>query len=260
MSDLLRFEDISVCYAETAALERVSFSVSAGARVAVVGPNGAGKSTLFRAAVGITPLTGGRVVFAGGPRKGALGYLPQRAAVDWSFPVSVFDVVRMGRVGQMGWLRWPTPADDALTRRCLDQVGMLPLAGRQISELSGGQQQRVFIARALAQEARVLLMDEPFSGVDAPAQELILTLIDQLSAQGIAILVSTHDITLAVERFDRLALLNRRLIAFGPPRQAITRETLRAAYGGQAVWDGENYVMVLGDLACCGAAGEPEGR
>jgi ABC-type Mn2+/Zn2+ transport system ATPase subunit len=258
MMEILRFEDVTVRYGATPALERVSFSVAAGARVAVVGPNGAGKSTLFRAVMGIAPLDGGRVVCANDQRKGSIGYLTQRSQVDWSFPVSVFDVVRMGRVGQMGWLRWPTSADDAIVRRCLEQVGMLPLAGRQIGELSGGQQQRVFIARALAQEARLLLMDEPFSGVDAPAQELILTLIDQLSAAGITILVSTHDINLAVERFDQLALLNRRLIAYGPPREAITRETLTRAYGGQAVWDGENYVMVMGDVACCGAAGENE--
>jgi ABC-type Mn2+/Zn2+ transport system ATPase subunit len=129
---------------------------------------------------------------------------------------------------------------------------MLDYANRQIGELSGGQQQRVFIARALAQEATILLMDEPFSGVDAPSQEAILEILDTLRDQGATVLVSTHDINLAVERFDRLALLNRQIVAFGPPRQAITPQTLAAAYGGQALWRGEDYALVLGDIGCCG--------
>jgi manganese/iron transport system ATP-binding protein len=134
-------------------------------------------------------------------------------------------------------------------------VGMLGYADRQIGELSGGQQQRVFIARALAQEATILLMDEPFSGVDAPSQEAILELLDSLRAQAVTLLVSTHDLNLAVERFDRLALLNRRLVAYGVPQQAITPQTLAAAYGGQALWRGEDYAMVLGDIDCCGEEG-----
>jgi len=253
MTTLLRIEEATVRYGGTPALDKVSFEVVAGERVAVVGPNGAGKSTLFRAVAGLIPLDGGRIVFAEGQRRGALGFLTQRAPIDWSFPVNVFDVVRMGRIAHLGWLRWPTPADDAVVRRCLEQVGLQDLAGQQIGQLSGGQQQRVLIARALAQEARLLLLDEPFSGVDLPSQEVILTLIDHLSAQGIGILVSTHDLNLAVERFDRLVLLNRRLIAYGAPRQAITRQALAQAYGGQAVWDGGSYVMVMGDIACCGA-------
>jgi manganese/iron transport system ATP-binding protein len=161
----------------------------------------------------------------------------------------------MGRIGKMGWFRWQRPSDREIVQQSLDQVGMLPLAGRQIGELSGGQQQRVFIARALAQEATILLMDEPFSGVDVPSQEAILEILDQVQARGVTMLISTHDINLAVERFDRLALINRQLIAYGEPRQVITRETLATAYGGQALWRGEDYAMVLGDIDCCGEGG-----
>lgn len=243
--------DLTVSYDGRAALEGVSFSVQAGERVAVVGPNGAGKSTLFKAMAGLLPLASGRVETEGS----AIAYVTQRSVVDWSFPVSVHDAVMMGRIGAMGWFRWQRPKDRDIVRRSLAQVGMLELAHRQIGELSGGQQQRVFIARALAQEASILLMDEPFAGVDAPSQQAILDVLDRLRAQGVTVLVSTHDLTLAAERFDRLALLNRRMVAYGQPREAITPETLAAAYGGQAVWRGEDYALVLGDIACCSEEG-----
>jgi ABC-type Mn2+/Zn2+ transport system ATPase subunit len=248
MGSILEIHNLTVSYNGHHALEGVSFDVQTGERVAVVGPNGSGKSTLFKAIAGlIHPRTGSVRTDGAG-----IGYVTQRSAVDWRFPVTVHDVVMMGRIGKMGWLRWQRPVDRETVRRCLAQVGMLDDAGRQIGQLSGGQQQRVFIARALAQEATILLMDEPFTGVDAPSQEAILEILDRLRAQGVTVLVSTHDLSLAVERFDRLALLNRRLVAYGPPRQAITSQTLAAAYGGQAVWRGEDYVMVLGDIDCCG--------
>jgi manganese/iron transport system ATP-binding protein len=219
--------------------------------VAIVGPNGAGKSTLFKAMVGLLHPRTGNVETNGAE----FGYVTQRSTVDWDFPVTVHDVVMMGRIAKMGWLRWQRPRDREIVRKCLDQVGMLGYADRQISELSGGQQQRVFIARALAQEAGILLMDEPFSGVDAPSQEAILEILDHLRDQAVTLLVSTHDLNLAVERFDRLALLNRQLVAYGVPQQAITPQTLAAAYGGQALWRGEDYAMVLGDIDCCGEEG-----
>jgi manganese/iron transport system ATP-binding protein len=198
----------------------------------------------------VTPRTG--KVKANGAE---FGYVTQRSAVDWSFPVTVHDVVMMGRIGKMGWLRWQRPRDREIVQKCLEQVGMVAYAGRQIGELSGGQQQRVFIARALAQEATILLMDEPFTGVDAPSQEAILEIMDRLQEQDVTLLVSTHDLNMAVERFDRLALLNTQLIAYGTPRQVITPQTLAAAYGGQAVWRGDDYAMVLGDIECCGESG-----
>jgi manganese/iron transport system ATP-binding protein len=248
MSPILQVDNLTVSYNGSYALEDVSFDVQAGERVAVVGPNGAGKSTLFKALVGLIHPRAGQITTNGAE----MGYVTQRSAVDWSFPVTVHDVVMMGRIGKMGWLRWQRPRDREIVQRSLAQVGMADYASRQIGELSGGQQQRVFIARALAQEATILLMDEPFSGVDAPAQESILEIMERLHQEGVTLLVSTHDLNLAVERFDRLALLNQRLVAYGLPREAVTPHNLAAAYGGQAVWRGEDYAMVLGDIDCCG--------
>lgn len=248
MPSILEVHNLTVRYNGHHALQDVSFDVQAGERVAIVGPNGAGKSTLFRALVGLIHPQSGTIDSDGA----AFGYVTQRSAVDWSFPVTVHDVVMMGRIGRMGWLRWQRPRDREVVQQCLSRVGMEGLADRQIGELSGGQQQRVFIARALAQEATILLMDEPFSGVDAPSQEGILAILEGLHEQGVTILVSTHDLNLAVERFDRLALLNRRLVAYGPPHEAITPQTLAAAYGGQALWRGEDYALLLGDIDCCG--------
>jgi manganese/iron transport system ATP-binding protein len=248
MPPIMQVNNLSVSYNGSYALEGISFAVEAGEQVAIVGPNGAGKSTLFKAMVGLIHPRTGSVIAHGAE----MGYVTQRSTVDWSFPVTVHDVVMMGRIGKMGWLRWQRPRDREIVQRSLSQVGMLEFASRQIGELSGGQQQRVFIARALAQEATILLMDEPFSGVDAPAQESILEILNRLREQGVTMLVSTHDLNLAVERFDRLALLNQRLVAYGAPREVVTPQNLAAAYGGQAVWRGEDYAMVLGDIDCCG--------
>lgn len=251
MAPVLEVNNLTVSYNGKHALEGVSFSVQAGERVAIVGPNGAGKSTLFKAMVGLLHPSRGTTETNGAE----FGYVTQRSAVDWSFPVTVHDVVMMGRIKKMGWLRWQRTQDREMVRKCLEQVGMIDYANQQIGELSGGQQQRVFIARALAQEATILLMDEPFTGVDAPSQEAILEILDRLRQQGVTVMVSTHDLNLAVERFDRLALINQQLIAFGPPQQAVTPQTLAAAYGGQALWRGEDYAMVLGDIDCCGEGG-----
>ena len=255
MTPILKVYNLTVSYNGHHALEGVSFSVQAGERVAIVGPNGAGKSTLFKAMIGLLHLKTGSVETNGAE----IGYVTQRSAVDWSFPVTVHDVIMMGRIGKMGWLRWQRPADREIVRRSLAQVGMSEYASRQIGELSGGQQQRVFIARALAQEATILLMDEPFAGIDTPSQEAILDILGRLRDQCVTVLLSTHDLNLAVERFDRLALLNQQLIAYGVPRQVITPQTLAAAYGGQAVWRGEDYAMVLGDIDCCGEGGHQHG-
>jgi len=248
MAPILQVNGLTVKYNGAPALEDVSFSIEAGERMAIVGPNGSGKSTLFKALAGLVRPVAGSVQTNGAK----IGYVPQRSEVDWRFPVTVHDVVMMGRIAEIGWLRWQRPSDREVVRHCLAQVGMSAFAGRQIGELSGGQQQRVFIARALAQNASILLMDEPFSGVDVPSQEVILEILDGLRDQGVTVLVSTHDLNLAVERFDQLALLNHRLIAYGPAREAITQSTLAAAYGGQALWRGEDYALVMGDIGCCG--------
>lgn len=241
-------DHLTVSYNGKYALDNVNFEVEYGERVAIVGPNGAGKSTLFKVLAGLLDPRSGSVVTGGAE----VGYVTQRSTVDWSFPATVYDVVMMGRIGKMGWLRWQRPIDREIVTRCLSQVGMADYARQQIGELSGGQQQRVFIARALAQEATIVLMDEPFSGVDAPSQEGILEILDQLRDDRVTVLVSTHDLNLAVERFDRLALLNRELVAYGTPREVVNSRALASAYGGQALWRGDDYALLLGDIDCCG--------
>jgi ABC-type Mn2+/Zn2+ transport system ATPase subunit len=215
-----------------------------------VGPNGAGKSTLFKAMVGLQAVAAGRVLVHGVPfghNQDCVAYVPQREAVDWRFPVSVLDVVLMGRFGHMGWLRWPGRADRAAARAALARMGLADLAGRPIGDLSGGQQQRVFLARALAQEPHILLMDEPFTGVDATTQEVVLDVLDDLSARGVTVLVATHDLQLATARFDRVLLLNHRLVAYGPPDEVFTSANVAAAFGRQALFlEG----MVLVDPCC----------
>lgn len=250
-------EGLTVYYNSTPALLDVSFAVGVGERVAVVGPNGAGKSTLFKVIAGILRPTAGTVRVFGHPPGAHLciGYVPQRSQIDWSFPVTVTDVVMMGRSGKIGLFRWPRGRDWEIVRRALRQVDMEALADRPIGELSGGQQQRVFLARALAQEAEILLLDEPLTGLDTPGQETLLAILDRLREQGIIVLVATHDLDQAATHFDRVMLLNRRLIALGPPAEALSPAHLLKAYGGHLhvlPGEGETPAMVLADTCCEG--------
>ena len=249
----LDVEDVTVAYNGQPALCAVTFQVEHGERVAVVGPNGSGKSTLFKAMVGLLPLAGGRVLIHGVPlghSADRIAYVPQREAVDWRFPVTVADVVMMGRYGRLGWLKRPSGVDRAVVQRCLEQMGMAHLGSRPIRELSGGQQQRVFLARALAEEPHILLMDEPFSGVDIATQETTMALLDQLRVQHITVLFATHDLNLAATRFDQVLLLNRRLVAYGTPAEVFTPQSLREAFGGQ-VFSLPEGIMVVDQ--CCPA-------
>jgi len=249
----IELENVSVRYDQTIALEQITLRLNRGDRVAVVGPNGAGKSTLFHVIAGVVRPTEGQVrIYGSGPGGHiCVGYVPQRKVIDWDFPVTVTDVVMMGRVGKMGFLRWPARRDRAAVRAALDEVGMSAFADRQIGELSGGQQQRVFLARVLAQEAELLLMDEPLTGLDMPSQEAILALIDRIQQQGVTVMVASHDLNQAGEQFPTLLLLNRRLVAFGPPDQVLTTPNLLAAYGGHmhVVHTGEGD-MLLADTCC----------
>lgn len=246
----LELEDVSTGYNGRPALSGVSFQAAHGSQVAIVGPNGAGKSTLFKVLVGLLPLRSGRILIHGRPlgqHKDCVAYVPQREDVDWRFPVTVADVVMMGRYNRQGWFGRPSAADRVAVARCLEQLGIANLAGRSIGELSGGQQQRVFLARALAQEPHILLLDEPFTGVDATTQEATLALLDALRDQGVTTLVSTHDLSLAAQRFDRVLLLNREMIAFGPPAEALSVENIRRAFGGRVLL--VNGAVVVDD--CC---------
>ena len=253
----LALEHVSVRYNGVVALDDVSFEVATGERIAVVGPNGAGKSTLFNVISGAMKPSSGKVHVFGHDPDGhiCIGYVPQRNQIDWSFPVTVSDVVMMGRVGRIGLFKWPKQNDWQVVRSALARVGMADLSHRQIGELSGGQQQRVFVARALAQEAELLLLDEPLTGLDAPSQDAILEIFNSLKADNITVLVATHDLAQASEHFDRMMLLNHRLIAFGEPQSVYTAEHLVAAYGGHVhvLSDGETAEeqLLLADT-CCG--------
>lgn len=232
----LEIHDLTVSYDRRPVLWGIDLGVPAGKLVGIIGPNGAGKSTLIKACMGLLPATGGWVKIFGQPVHRALrrvGYVPQRESVDWDFPVSVMDVVLMGRYGRIGWFRRPSRADREVARASLEKVGMLPYANRQIANLSGGQQQRVFLARALAQESDLYFMDEPFAGVDAATEAAIVTLLHELRDRGKTILVVHHDLPTARNYFDLLLLLNMRLVAFGPTDEVFTYELLQRTYGGR---------------------------
>ena len=235
----LDLRHVTVGYNGVEALNDVTLQVPHGAQVAVVGPNGAGKSTLFKALVGLLPLRKGSILVHGlplGHHRDCVAYVPQREEVDWRFPVTVLDVVLMGRYGHLGWLGRPGPADQAAVARSLEQMGIRELAGEPIGELSGGQQQRVFLARALAQEPHILLMDEPFAGVDISTQEASLELLQQLKRQQVTVMVSMHDLNLAAARFELVLLLNHRVIAYGTARQVLTPDMIKAAFGSEAMF------------------------
>lgn len=253
-------EQISLSYNGTLALEDVSFSLDPGKRIAIVGPNGAGKTTLFQIIAGTLKPTKGAVhVYGHGPGGHVcIAYVPQHSQVDWEFPATVTDVVMMGRVRKIGLFRWPTKKDWSFVKKALSRVGVKDLGDRQINELSGGQQQLVFLAQALAQEAEILLMDEPFSGLDLPSQEGIFSILDELKKEGVTVLVATHDLNLAAERFDRVMLLNTRMVAYGAPRDVLTSPTLLEAYGGQVhAIEGEDGLIVLADTCCGGDEEHP---
>ena len=235
----LEMEHVRVGYNGQPALEDLTFQVSHGARLAVVGPNGAGKTTLFKALVGLVQVKIGHIHIHGQPlgnHQDCVAYVPQREEVDWRFPVTVYDVVMMGRFGQQGWVRRPSKVDREAVSHGLEQLGIADLANRPIGELSGGQQQRVFLARALAQEPHILLMDEPFTGVDFTTQEATLDLLEHLQDQKVTAMVSTHDLTLASERFEQVLLLNKRMIAYGPPDEVFTPAHLSQAFGSQVLF------------------------
>ena len=245
-------DGVSVRYGGDAVLHEVSLRVAHGAQVAVVGPNGAGNppssrpsSACFRAQ---RPHPGARAT-GGRTHVDPIAYVPQREEIDWRFPVDVTDVVMMGRYGRTGWLRRPGPGDRRAVAAALALMDLTSLARRPISESSGGQQQRVFLARALAQEPHVLLLDEPFTGVDVTARQKTLDVLTALRDRNVTVLVSTHDLELAATRFEHIVLLNRRVIAQGPPSFVLTTEHIAEAFGAQAhVFQG----MVVIDECCSG--------
>jgi manganese/zinc/iron transport system ATP- binding protein len=228
--------DLTVAYHTKPVLWTVDFTLPEGKLVAVVGPNGAGKSTMLKAIMGLVPVAAGWVEVFGRPvaeQRRLIAYVPQRGSVDWDFPTDALDVVTMGLYGRLGWFRRPGRAERELAMDALRRVGMADFAGRQISQLSGGQQQRVFLARALVQDARLYLMDEPFAGVDATTERAIAGLLRGLRDDGRTVVVVHHDLQTVPEYFDWVVLLNLRLVAAGPVAEAFTSANLQVTYGGR---------------------------
>ncbi|MGY4688396.1 metal ABC transporter ATP-binding protein [Salibacterium sp. K-3] len=236
MSNALDVQNITVAYQESAVLENAAFSVPKGKLVGIVGPNGAGKSTLLKAVLDLVPKLHGRAVFFGEDLKtvrSSIGYVPQRGEVDWDFPTDALDVVTMGRYGHAGLFRRPRKQDKEIAFQSLQELGMEQFAKRQIRQLSGGQQQRVFLARAMAQDASLYIMDEPFAGVDAKTERAIIQLMQKWKQENKTIIVVHHDLQTAQEYFDWMILLNKHVVAHGPTEDVFTKEKLQEAYGGQ---------------------------
>lgn len=229
-------QELTVAYQRKPVLNAISFEVPEGKLIGIVGPNGAGKSTLIKASLGLIPKVRGEVFIYGKSyeqQRKLIGYVPQRESVDWDFPTSALDVVMMGRYGHLGWFKRPGANERRIAMECLAKVGMADYAGRQISQLSGGQQQRIFLARALAQDAKLYFMDEPFVGVDAATEKAIITLLNELKKQGKTVLVVHHDLSTVKEYFDWVMLLNVSLIDIGPTESVFTARNLQTAYGGR---------------------------
>ncbi len=247
----LGLRGLTVAYGEKPAVFSVDADFPAATMSAIVGPNGAGKSTLLKAALGVIPRLSGQVSVFGIPIEDArarIAYVPQRASVDWDFPTTVIDVVQMGLYRKVGLLGRMTGKLTATARDCLDRVGMADFAHRQIGQLSGGQQQRVFLARALAQEADLYLLDEPFAGVDAATERAIVDVLRDLRAAGKSVIAVHHDLSTVRSYFDHVFLINVRAVAQGPVDTTFTAANLSAAYGGRLA------ATHLDELALTGAA------
>jgi manganese/iron transport system ATP-binding protein len=251
----LTFDKVSAGYNGDFGLVDVSFSLDRGDRLAVVGPNGGGKTTLIKVAAGLLPIAAGEAHVYGHAPLGhvCIAYLPQQSSVDWRFPVTVYDVVMMGRTGRLGPLRRPKRADRDVVWRALERVQMDSLASRRIGSLSGGQQRRVFIARAMAQEAELMLMDEPLVGLDTNSRDAVLQLVTDMADEGVTVVVALHDLGVATAYFNAVLLLKGHAIGFGDPRSVFSPENLRAAYGScLRIVKTDEGLFVVHDTACSG--------
>jgi len=235
----LSFDNVSVAYSDRIVLAHVSLDIAAGEFVGIVGPNGAGKSTLLNAVLGIAPHVRGNICVHGNAcnadARARVAYMPQRESVDWTFPITVEGVVMMGRQRRIGWFKRPGPRDFEVVDWALRQVEMQDRRHAPIGALSGGQQQRVFLARALAEEGDVLMLDEPMTGVDAPTQETILRLLQAMQKRGQTVLMTTHDLGVARMFCSQLMFLHHTLIAYGPPAEVFNTDILQRTYGGHVM-------------------------
>ena len=229
----IEIRNLTVTYRTEPALWNIDLNFPEGKMIAIVGPNGAGKSTLIKAVMGLVPITAGKVSVYNKPyskQRRKVAYVPQRGSVDWDFPTDALDVVEMGLYGNLGWLRRPNSKTRDKASECLAKVGLEEYADRQIGQLSGGQQQRVFVARALAQDPQIYLMDEPLNGVDAITEETILSILENIKKEGKTIVMVHHDLQTVDKYFDWVVMLNRNLVTTGPIKEVFTKENLDKAY------------------------------
>ncbi|ANJ28540.1 metal ABC transporter ATP-binding protein [Agromyces aureus] len=249
---VLRFEGAAFTYPGGDGVSELDFAIAPGEAVAVIGPNGAGKSTLLRGVLGLVPLTRGRMTLGDGGAeashadRGMVGFLPQTIEFDVDFPISLEQVVMQGRYRRLGLLRWPGRADREAVRHALETVGLSAFAGKRFGSLSGGQRQRGLLARALAADPRLLLLDEPFNGLDQPNRDALVATLRRLKADGVAVLVSTHDLELAREVCDLVLLVNRRQTAFGPVSDALNLANVQRCFEGVEVEIDEHTLVVPG--------------
>lgn len=232
---MLLVQNLSVSYRSFTALNNVSYAFEAGELVGIFGPNGAGKSTMVKAMLGLIQSATGTALLKGKPltqQLSQVAYVPQRSQIDWDYPVTVWNVAMMGRTLQTGLFRRPSRQSRELVKAALERVGMYEYRDRSISDLSGGQQQRVFLARALAKEAELLILDEPFTGVDQRTESIMFDIFRELKAQAKILLVISHDLSETLDHYDQLLLLNRRVVAKGPRHEVMTEHNLLAAYEG----------------------------
>ncbi|WP_343635972.1 metal ABC transporter ATP-binding protein [Fluviicola sp.] len=234
MRKAVEIKEFSVFYRDTLALDHVSLTINAGKITGIIGPNGSGKSTLLKGILGIIPVKRGEVTFFGSSLekyRSKIAYVPQRESIDWDFPITVEEVVAMGRIRPKKWWSRTTMADKDIVKETLKKVQLSEFAHRQIGQLSGGQQQRVFLARALAQEAELIVMDEPFVGIDMASQESILAIVQKLRDSGKTVIIVHHDLSVVAQYFDEVVLLNKKLIASGPIDEILKSENIEKAYG-----------------------------
>lgn len=231
---MLEIRNLTVKYRSLCALESASFAIQPGQVVALIGPNGAGKTTLIKAMLGLVPKNDGHVYFCSKPlhkQLNRVAYISQRSQVDWNYPITVYNVVMLARINQHRWWQPASHPSLQIVKNALERVNLWELRDRKISELSGGQQQRVFLARALAQQADLFLLDEPFTGVDQQTQEIMFQIFDELKAQGKTVLVISHDLGETINQYDQILLLNKHLVAIGSPQQVLTTNNFHKTYG-----------------------------
>ncbi len=236
---MLIVQDLSVRYRSFTALNNVSFTSDAGESVGIIGPNGAGKSTMVKAMLGLIQSATGTALLKGKPltpQLSQVAYVPQRSQIDWDYPITVWNVAMMGRTLQTGLFRRPSRQSRELVKAALQRVGMYEYRDRSISDLSGGQQQRVFLARALAKEAELLILDEPFTGVDQKTESIMFDIFNELKAQAKILLIITHDLSKTLDNYDQLLLLNKHVVAKGPRHEVMTEDNLLTAYEGPVLF------------------------